>query len=128
MEALADNKAPVSLGWRGLPKVCTVAQLAENFRCSRLTIYRNIYRGDGDDPYKMGAWKERGKFYIDRLEAADWFHRPMREAMASLISAACSDGGGPIKVYVQPQKPKRKLTFTHQQQEARLQKGADATR
>jgi len=126
MEALADNRATVSLGWRGLPEVCTVAQLAENFRCSRSTIYRNIYRGDGDDPFKMGGWKERGKFYVERLEAAQWFYRPMREAMASLINVACSDDDGPIKVYVQPQRPRQKLTFSRNQ-EARLQKEADAT-
>jgi len=132
---MSNKRSPISqvcvsadeVGWRGLPKVCAVAQLAKNFRCSRSTIYRNIYRGDGDDPFKMGAWKERGKFYIERSEAAYWFYRPMREAMACLINAACSNDGEPIKVYVPPQKPKRKLTFTHNQ-EARLQKGADATR
>jgi hypothetical protein len=101
MKALIDN-SDVIQGWRGLPEVCTVAQLAENFQCSRSTIYKNIYRGDGDDPYKMGAWKERGKFHIDRFEAAHWFYRPMREAFKALIEVACGDAP---KILARPNSP-----------------------
>ena len=94
MEALVDSaqvKTDTVVGWRGLPMECTVAQLATAFGCAKSTIYRNIYRGDGDDPFKMGAWKNHGRFYIDRLEAADWFHRPMREAFKALIEVACGE-------------------------------------
>ena len=109
MEALLDNNEVK--GWRGLPELCTVAQLAENFRCSRSTIYRNIYR---EEIGKDGMWADKinGKWHITRAEAAHWFNRPMREAFKTLIEVACGDA---------------QLTLI-QEREARLQKGADATR
>jgi hypothetical protein len=97
MKALVDT-TPVK-GWRGLPELCTVAQLAENFRCSRSTIYRNIYR---EEVGKDGMWADKvnGRWRIPRIEAAHWFHRPMREAMTTFIMKFCGNGGRPNSPHV----------------------------
>jgi hypothetical protein len=76
-----------STGWRGLPEICTVKELAANFGCSTSVIYRAIYAEDVEAWSGLLAGKENGRWIVRRIEAARWFYAPIREALTSLLKS-----------------------------------------
>lgn len=86
---LAPEMGVESTGWRGLPEVCTVKQLAENFRCSVSIIYQAIHSEEIEPWSGLIAWKENGRWITTRFEAARWFYAPFRLALTGLINATC---------------------------------------